>query len=134
MTFLTDIFGDLLRPLRVLLVAVLTAIPRDADQRALVAAIGRLLRPGGLFLVSDYLLAGDARNRERYARDAPRFGIHGAFEIDGGAWMRHHDRRWLDDLFGAFERLAFEAFDAVTMRGNAASGFRCVARKRVDAA
>jgi SAM-dependent methyltransferase len=39
----------------VLLFAVLTCIPRDEDQRALLREIMRVLRPGGLLYISDLL-------------------------------------------------------------------------------
>ena len=50
-----------------ILFAVLTCIPADADQRALIAELTRLIRPGGLLYVSDYLLQTGAR----YARALP---------------------------------------------------------------
>ena len=52
------------------LVAVLTCIPADDDQRALVAEIRRVLRPGGVLYVSDLLLAADERNVARYREGA----------------------------------------------------------------
>ncbi len=57
-----------------ILFAVLTCIPTDADQRALVAELRRLIRPGGLLYVSDYLLQTDARYLEPLPgrRGAPR--------------------------------------------------------------
>jgi len=118
----------------VLLFAVLTCVPLDADQRALVAEVHRLLRPAGIVYISDFLLGADARNRARYARDAPGFGRHGVFEIDGGAVVRHHSREWIDELIEPFDTLAFDEFEVMTMHGNPASGFRCVARRRPGAA
>lgn len=112
----------------VLLFAVLTSVPRDEDQRALMDDIRRLLVPGGLVYVSDFLLHSDARNLERYRRSESRFGRRGVFEIEGGAVMRHHDRDWIRELMQPFEALEQSEFEARTMFGNPASGFRFVGR------
>jgi SAM-dependent methyltransferase len=50
----------------VVLFTVLTCIPFDEDQIALLAEIRRTLRPGGLLYISDLLLNSDERNIERY--------------------------------------------------------------------
>src|SRR6188768_4019102 len=45
----------------VLLIAVLTCIPEDHGQQALMTALKALLRPGALIYISDYLLQDDER-------------------------------------------------------------------------
>jgi SAM-dependent methyltransferase len=67
-----------------LLFAVLTCIPRDKDQLAMLHEIERVLRPGGLVYISDLLLNDDARNRERYERFAQKYGAYGTFELPEG--------------------------------------------------
>jgi SAM-dependent methyltransferase len=113
----------------ILLFAVLTCIPRDDDQRALMAEMLRLLAPGGVIYASDFLLHADRRNRERYRAQQDRFGRYGVFEVEGGAVLRHHDPTWIRELFDSFESVLFEAFPATTMRGNPATGFRFVGRR-----
>src|SRR5262245_13441409 len=78
----------------VLLFAVLTCVPSDEDQQAIVREVERVLRPEGLLYISDLWLQSDARNRARYQRDEARFGTYGVFELDEGVVLRHHDRRW----------------------------------------
>jgi SAM-dependent methyltransferase len=116
----------------VLLFAVLTCIPRDHDQRELMNEVMRLLAPGGVVYLSDFLLQADARNLERYRSGHEHFGRYGVFEAEGGAVFRHHDAAWLRELTGAFAPLVMESFAATTMRGNPARGFRFLGRKLPD--
>jgi SAM-dependent methyltransferase len=74
-----------------LLFAVLTCIPDDAAQRAVLAELARLVRPGGLLHVSDVPLQSDARNLRRYAEYAERLGTYGAFRTEDGGTFRHHE-------------------------------------------
>src|SRR5262249_48913188 len=82
----------------VLLFAVLTSVPRNEDQRAIVAEITRVLRPGGLLYISDMWLQTDPRNVARYVRDQKKYGVYGVFDLADGATVRHHDRQWIDSL------------------------------------
>jgi SAM-dependent methyltransferase len=112
----------------VLLFAVLTCIASSAAQRALFAELHRVLRPGGLLLVSDYPLQTDARNVARYEAFAAARGDMGAesdlpygvFRLPDGALVRHHTQDWFDSLFAAFRIEHQLAFDATTMNGNSA--------------
>ncbi|AUY53185.1 class I SAM-dependent methyltransferase [Streptomyces sp. CB01881] len=103
-----------------LLFAVLTCVPGDDGQRELVAELHRVLRPGGLLYVSDLCLQPDARNRDRYAEFAERYGRYGVFETGDGAVCRHHTREWLDELLGAFEPVAERELPVRTMNGRPA--------------
>jgi len=108
----------------VLLVAVLTCIPADADQRALVGEIRRVLCPGGLLYIADFLLNDDARNRERYERGAQEGGGYGVFRHPEGIVLRHHRPEWIAELTRAFRRLEYGCFVAVTMNGNRSAAFQ----------
>src|SRR5919199_6374834 len=99
----------------VLLFATLTCIPPDEAQRALVAEVERVLRPGGLLYISDLLLNEDARNRERYERDAGAYGVYGVFELPEGVVVRHHRREWIEELTRSFAGLEYETFSVLTM-------------------
>jgi len=113
----------------VLLTAVLTCVARDAEQRVLIGEIRRLLRPGGILLLSDFLLHSDERNLTRYAESSTRFERYGVFEIDGGAILRHHSLEWILALTDGFETAVLEPFAARTMNENLATGVRFVGRK-----
>ena len=113
----------------VVLFAVLTCIADDAAQRDLIAELRRVLQPGGLLLVSDYPLQGDARNVSRYdafaaetstdaaARSALPYGV---FRLPDGGLVRHHTMAWFAALFADFNVLDQVMFDATTMNGNPA--------------
>ena len=113
----------------VLLFSVLTCTPGDEDQRRLLAEVVRLLTPGGILYLSDFLLQGDRRNRERYRRSQQRFATYGVFELDDGAVLRHHEPERILELTAAFEPVKNESFPVATMNGNPARGVRFLGRK-----
>ncbi|MCF3122760.1 class I SAM-dependent methyltransferase [Streptomyces arenae] len=115
----------------VVLFAVLTCVPRADAQRRLIAELGRVLRPGGLLYVSDYLLQDDARNRERYERFAERTGDHayGVFETSDGAVCRHHTEDRLRTLLAGFEPVDCRRVTVSTMNGHEAAGAQFLVRK-----
>ncbi|WP_380283283.1 class I SAM-dependent methyltransferase [Kitasatospora purpeofusca] len=112
------------------LFAVLTCVPDDAAQHALVAELHRVLRPGGLLQVSDYLLQPDDRNQERYRRFEARYGRFGVFATDDGAVCRHHTRAWLDGLFAAFEPVDERELAVLTMNGRPAVATQLLLARR----
>lgn len=111
----------------VLLLAVLTAVPGDAEQRALVAEAARALKPGGLLSISDLWLQDDDRNRERYARGAPGYG-YGVFTLPDGGVVRHHAREWMTALTAGFSTVALDEIEVTTMNGHLAKGFQWFGR------
>jgi SAM-dependent methyltransferase len=113
----------------VLMFAVLTCIPDSNEQRRLLAEVKRVLRPGGLFYVSDLLVNNDQRNRERYERDAEKFKCYGVFELPEGVVVRHHEREWVGEIITPFEQLQYEPFTVTTMNGNTSAAFQYLGRK-----
>jgi len=103
-----------------LLFAVLTCIPDDAAQKNLLGEFKRVLRPGGLLLISDYPLQADARNLERYAKFAHEPGGYGSFRLAEGTLLRHHRREWWTELLAGFEIEESVERDTLTMNGNPA--------------
>jgi SAM-dependent methyltransferase len=98
----------------VLLFAVLTRVPADEDQRALIAEVRRLPAPGGLLYVSDLLRGSDPRRQ-------------GVFTTSDGAVCRHHDAGYLRGLLDGFEIAAEKRIEVATMNGNRAAGMRLLA-------
>jgi SAM-dependent methyltransferase len=113
----------------VLLFAVLTCIPGDDEQHRQLAEVGRVLRRGGVIYVSDLLVNNDARNRERYERDAGKYKCYGVFELPEGVVVRHHSKEWIAELMRPFARLEYEPFTVTTMNGNSSAAFQYLGRK-----
>jgi SAM-dependent methyltransferase len=106
----------------VVLFAVLTCVPGDEDQHALIAELRRLLAPGGLLYVSDVVLRSDERNRRRY--DA-----RGVFATDDGAMFRHHEAEHLRSLLSGFQLQAERHVEVASMNGNPTAALQLLARR-----
>jgi len=113
-----------------LLFTVLTCVPGDEGQRAILRELGRVLRPGGLLYISDLWLQSDVRNIQRYVRDEPRYGKYGVFDLPEGVTVRHHDRQWIEALTEAYEPVAIDDIQVQTMNGHQANGFQWFGLKR----
>ncbi len=113
----------------VLLCAVLTCVPNDADQEFLRNEILRVLRPGGILYVNDFLLNSDSRNRNRYENALPKYGTYGVFELPEGAVLRHHAPEYVHHFFAMFESLEFETPIYRTMNGHTSNGYCFIGRK-----
>ncbi|MBG0564480.1 class I SAM-dependent methyltransferase [Actinoplanes aureus] len=114
----------------IMVLAVLTCIPDDQVQDALVAELDRVLAPGGLIYVSDLVLQPDERNRQRYAayvRSARE--PYGTFMTEDGAVCRHHDPGHLRRLFARFDLIGERHVDTATMNGRRASALQMLVRK-----
>lgn len=115
----------------VMLMAVLTCIPSNEQQVRLVQDIERVLKPGGIFYVTDFLLNTDARNLQRYEK---YFSTHteepyGIFEIPEGVVLRHHQESWFSDLFRSFTPLISARSKFKTMNGHESDGLLYIGKK-----
>jgi len=115
----------------VLLMAVLTCIPSDRRQDAVMREVRRVLRPGGILYISDMPLQPDDRNLRRYTDQLARFGTYGVFETEDGAIVRHHTNERIDALLDGFDTIAKLSVQLTTMNANAATGLQILARRRV---
>jgi ubiquinone/menaquinone biosynthesis C-methylase UbiE len=114
----------------VLLFSVLTCMPTDGEQQALLAEVQRILRPGGLVYISDLLLNTDPRNVHRYRQFVGEFGLYGVFRLPEGVVVRHHDEQWIRSLTAAFDLIQYEPFIVTTMNGNRSAAFQYSGRLR----
>jgi SAM-dependent methyltransferase len=115
----------------VVLFAVLTCVPDDDAQRALVAELSRVLVPGGLLYVSDLLLQDDTRNHHRYSAHVQQFGTpYGVFTTDDGAVCRHHDVVHLRSLLSDFDLMDENRIEVATMNGHRSQAVQLLGRRR----
>ncbi|MFR1723170.1 class I SAM-dependent methyltransferase [Emergencia timonensis] len=112
----------------VILFAVLTCIRDDEEQRRLINEIQRVLKPGGILYVNDFLLNTDDHNLPRYEKYKDKYGVYGVFELPEGAVCRHHDERWIKVLLADFRELEYQHLTFTTMNGNKSNGFYFIGR------
>ena len=113
----------------IILFAVLTCIIKDEDQVSLMHEIERVLKPGGVIFINDFLVNTDDRNSKRYAAFLNKYQKHGVFELPEGAVLRHHETGWIDTLTKDFKKEVMNKITFKTMNGNLSNGFVFVGRK-----
>jgi ubiquinone/menaquinone biosynthesis C-methylase UbiE len=112
------------------LFAVLTCMPTDMGQKALIKELRRVLNPKGILYLSDYPLQRDKRNQERYKQFEKRYGKFGVFRLTDGGIVRHHDMPWIYRLLSQFDIIKEATIQVPTMNGNIAEVFQIIARKK----
>jgi SAM-dependent methyltransferase len=113
----------------VLLFAVLTCIPDDGAQQAVISECRRLLRDGGLLYISDMPLQRTDDYRARYERGVAKTAAYGVFETSDGAIVRHHDEGRLQAWLSRFELLDRRDMDITTMNGTPCKAVQLLASK-----
>lgn len=112
----------------VILFAVLTCISSNAEQERMISEIRRVLRPGGILYVNDFLLNTDERNTTRYEKFKNKYGEYGVFELPEGAVCRHHDEEHIKKLLSGFAELEYSRLTFTTMNGHTSNGFYFIGR------
>ncbi len=112
----------------VILFAVLTCIASDEEQRDLIQEIHRVLKPGGILYINDFLLNDDARNLARYEKGMAGMP-YGVFELPEGAVVRHHTRDHFEKLLPEFSPVYERENVFTTMNGNQSRGIALIVRK-----
>lgn len=107
----------------VLLIAVLTCIADEKEQKELIGEIRRILKPGGHLYLNDFLINSDERNQARYGKFQEKYGSYGVFELDEGAVLRHHSSEYISELTSEFKTIIFKKTVYVTMNKNRSNGF-----------
>ncbi len=115
-----------------LFMAVLNCIPEEGRQRKALSEILRVLKPGGILLISDYPIQEDSRNQERYLQGEEEFRTFGVFRVNSGGVFRHHEMPWIYSLLSRFDLLTESRAEVKTMNGNPARIFQILARKKIS--
>ena len=116
----------------VLLMGVLTCIASDAVQDRLLQEIFRVLKPGGILYVNDFLINEDRRNLTRYEKYKDLYGIRGVFVLPEGAHLRHHTEERIRILFERFEQKEYQRLTFRTMNGHTSRGFFYIGSKNAE--
>ncbi|WP_455931281.1 class I SAM-dependent methyltransferase [Priestia aryabhattai] len=106
----------------VLLFAVLTCVYKDEEQNAILNEIKRVLKPGGIIYINDFLLNSDERNKLRYEKGVTKYHTYGVFELPDGAILRHHDEERIKEWTNQLEELEYRKVEYATMNGNRSNG------------
>ncbi|QJB56353.1 class I SAM-dependent methyltransferase [Pseudodesulfovibrio sp. zrk46] len=111
-----------------LMLGVFTCMLETKEQAEALLELQRVLRPGGILYVNDFLLNRDKRNLDRYQAGQEKYAFYGTFDVEDGGVLRHHDRHHMEALFSAFETIVFEEVVYDTMHGHHSNGFYAVLR------
>jgi ubiquinone/menaquinone biosynthesis C-methylase UbiE len=113
-----------------ILMALLTCFPEDRPLFDLIREVRRVLKPGGILYVGDFLINDDERNLRRYREAAGKTGVYGAFELAEGAVVRHFSEDFIEKLLEGFEKRFYVEEKYTTMNGNHSRGFTYIGLKK----
>ncbi len=112
-----------------LLFAVMTCIPENAAQMALMKTLFSKLRSGGVIYISDYYLQPNSTEFVTYDTLNGDPDNYGVFSLPEGATFRHHTHEWIKKLVGAFAVVVENAVPVSTMNGAKAEAFQMILKK-----
>ncbi len=113
----------------VILFAVLTCIIDNDSQIKLIKEIQRVLKPGGIIYINDFLVNEDERNKNRYKKFLPKYNNYGVFELEEGALLRHHKEEWIKKITNNFCEKEYNYITFNTMNGHTSNGIVFIGSK-----
>ncbi|BCS88663.1 hypothetical protein PSDVSF_19050 [Pseudodesulfovibrio sediminis] len=106
-----------------IMLGVFTCMIETKTQAETLIEMRRVLKPGGVLYMTDFLLNRDKHNLDRYKAGKERYGIYGIFDLPDGGVVRHHDINHMEALFFDFDVKVFEETVFQTMHGHESEGF-----------
>lgn len=107
----------------VILFGVLTCVPDNESQKGLLNDIKKVLKPGGVIYINDFLLNSGFKRWLFYKKAQKETGIYGAFKTYDGATVRHHAEDYILNLISDFKTVDYQKFVIPTMNGNKSNSF-----------
>jgi len=112
-----------------ILFAVLTCIPSNEGQMALMQLLHSKLKTGGYIYISDYYLQNNEVAKSRYTCFNDDRENYGVFTLPEGATLRHHTKEWIATLISNVELKEEQLIEVKTMNGNSATAFQLILKK-----
>ena len=113
----------------ILLFAVLTCVPSNNGQKALIKLLCSKLVKGGILYISDYYLQENREEVKKYEclnDDDDNFGV---FTLEEGVTFRHHTKEWITKLISDFTVLTENEIQVQTMNRHTANAFQIICKK-----
>lgn len=113
----------------VIMSTVLCCMIHSKEHVELIGEIFRVLRNGGVFYLSDFLICQNEKYLNKYLEGFQSYGIHGVYTSNENLTVRHLTSQYVFDLLRNFDVQWFEQFDFKTMNNNPARTFHCIGKK-----
>ena len=113
----------------IIMSTILCCVIDKEEQVRLLEEVRRVLKPGGVVYLSDFLMCDHSRYAAKYQEGYAAYGEWGIYTTSEGIAVRHHSTEWIMQLLNGFDIQWFEQFDFKTMNNNAARTFHCIAKE-----
>jgi ubiquinone/menaquinone biosynthesis C-methylase UbiE len=100
----------------VLMFAILNCLPEQGEDASAIAEARRVLRPGGLIMVNDFLASPDLIESEHCQEDA--FGKFATFTVESRCLMRHTTLKRAQSMTFGMKMSFSEITEEISMNGN----------------
>ncbi|MCB1113795.1 MAG: class I SAM-dependent methyltransferase [Chlamydiia bacterium] len=113
----------------VIMSTVLCSMTDSEEKKRLMDEIYRVLAPGGIFYLTDFLLCNAPYYEEKYAQGLKDFGKWGMYTTSENLIVCHYTSQEILELLKPFDIKWFEQFSFKTMNQNPANTFHAIAQK-----
>lgn len=107
----------------VILSTVLCCLPDISQQKKLLKNVDRVLKPGGVIYLSDFLISSDKKVVKKYEKGYKQFSEYGVYETSEGMIVRHHESSYIRALMDSHLELWWYEEASETMNGTPVHAF-----------